>query len=319
MTVIPVGLAAGALPVWLIAAVAWIDGSVFVLTFTSERALVRRLVPPEQLREAIARNESRFFGAMMAGPPLGGVLFGVARALPFVGDAASYLVSVTTLSLIGRGGRARKPEVRRPAALDVRDGLRWVWSRPLFRFTTLLFAASNPIFTGCYLLIVVIAHEHGAAPSLVGAMLAVAAAGGLLGALLAPRLQRRVSARGAIVGESWVMVFALPWLLVVHAPLLLGAIIAAAELITPLTNSILVSLRVSLAPDELQGRVQAASTLLSFSGGWAGPLIVGLLLSSAGTTVTVLVLVGWAVGLAAIASLTPSLKHVPEADEPAKG
>lgn len=48
-------------------------------------------------------------------------------------------------------------------------------------------------------------------------------------------------------------------LLVAHDALLFGVIIAAAELMTPVTNSIVVGFRVALAPDRLQGRVQAAA------------------------------------------------------------
>jgi MFS family permease len=316
LAVIPIGLAAGWMPVWLIALVAWIDGSVFTLSYVTERGLLRRLVPPAQLRAAITRNESRMFGSMMAGPPLGGVLFGIARGLPFIGDAASYLVSVTTLSLIRGGGRDANERTRAPAAGDLRAGLRWMWRRPLFRFTMVLFAASNPIFTGCYLLVVVLARQHGASSSIVGLMLAIAAAGGLAGALVAPRLQPRVTPRGVVVGESWLIALALPWLLIARSPLLLGLIIAAAELITPVTNSTLVSLRVELAPDALQGRVQAAATLVSFSGAWAGPLVVGVLLSSVGAHATVAVLAGWAIVLAVIATFARSLRHVPAADAP---
>src|SRR6185437_9285032 len=114
---------------------------------------------------------------------------------------------------------------------------------------TLLFACSNPIFTGLYLLVVVLAKHHGASSALVGVMLGIAAGGGLVGALLAPTLQRRLSARSVLVGESWVLALAIPLLLVAHEALLLGLILAAAELNTPVTNSIVVGYRVALAPD----------------------------------------------------------------------
>ena len=37
---------------------------------------------------------------------------------------------------------------------DAREGLRWLWQRPFFRLCALLFAASNPVFSGLYLLVV---------------------------------------------------------------------------------------------------------------------------------------------------------------------
>jgi hypothetical protein len=81
------------------------------------------------------------------------------------------------------------------------------------------------------------------------------------------------------------------------------------QLITPVTNSIVVSYRVAAAPDRLQGRVQAASTLISFSAGWLGPLAVGLMLQSAGSTTTILVLTGWSALLAVGATLSRSFRR----------
>jgi MFS family permease len=311
---LPIGLAAGSLPYALIVAVAFIDGSGYVLTSVSERGALRQLVTPDQLGEAVARNESRMFGAMLAGPPLGGLLFGIARALPFLADAVSAAAAAASKLLI----RTELQEPRSGEALGgAREGLRWVWARPFFRNCMLLFACSNPIFTGLYLLVVVLAKRHGASSGLIGVMLGIAAAGGLIGAMLAPSLQRRLSARAVLVGESWVMAMALPLLLIAHNALLIGLIIAACELITPVTNSIVVSHRVALAPDHLQGRVQAASTLVSFSAGWLGPLAVGFLLESAGANATILAITGWAAVLAVAATGSRAFRHPPRLDRSA--
>ena len=307
MLIVPIGLAIGFLPVWLIAAVALVDGSVFVLNNTGERGLVRRVVAPGELRDAIARNESRMFGANLAGPPLGGALFEIARFLPFAGDGCSYLIAAATLARVRPdAGHVRDP----PAPRELLEGLRWLWRVPLFRFATLLFAGSNPIFTGLYLLVVVLARSGGASPGLVGVMLAIAAGGGLGGALIAPLVIHRVTPRRIVIAECWVLAGALPLMLVTHNAAALGLILGAAEFLTPITNIVLVSRRVELAPDQLQGRVQAGATQVTLSGAWAGPLFVGLLLSAAGANVTVLALTGWALALALCASVTRSLRDV---------
>jgi MFS family permease len=314
MASIPIAAAAGGVPYGLILVLAAIDGTGYVLTSVAERPALLHLVPPEQLGEAVARNESRMFAAMLAGPPLGGLLFGIGRAVPFVIDAASYGISTVTKLLI----RTEFQEAGVGYAVgDAREGLRWLWQRPFLRNCMLLFAGSNPIFTGLYLLVVVLAKGHGASPALVGLMLGIAAAGGLLGALLAPAFQRRMTARVALVGESWVLALSIPLLLVVHQALLIGVIMAAAELITPVTNSFVVGFRVALAPDRLQGRVQAASTLVSFSAGWLGPLLVGFLLESAGESATILVLTGWALALALLATGSRALRDPPRLEAPA--
>lgn len=301
-------LAAGSPPYGVIVAVALLDGSGLVVTYVAERGALRRLVPPEQLPAAVARNESRTFAAMLGGPPLGGVLFGLGHAVPFVADAISYAASTASMLLIGSD--FQEPRRGRERA-GLAEGVRWIWRQPFLRACAVLFAGGNPVFAGLSLLIVVLATRDGASSALVGAMLAVAAAGGLLGALLAPVLQPRLAPRVLLVAETFTVAALVPLLLVAREAVLLGVIVAAAELITPVTNSIVVGYRVALAPDRLQGRVQAASTLIGFSGGWLGPLGVGLLLESAGSTATILVLSGWMLVLALGALATPAFRHPP--------
>jgi MFS family permease len=310
---IPVAIVAGSVPYALIVVVAVIDGAGFVFTYVTERGAMRQLVAPEQLGEAVARNESREFGAMLAGPPLGGLLFAIGHAVPFVADSLSYVASAVSKLLIRSEFQETRIDATPGRAIE---GLRWVWDRPFFRVCMLLFACSNPIFTGLYLLIVVLAKQHGAGSAQVGVMLGIAATGGLIGALLAPRLQRRLSPRLVLIGENWMIALATPCLLLAHDAFLLGVIVAAAELVTPVTNSIVVGYRVALAPDRLQGRVQAGSTLISFSVAWAGPLAVGLLLQSAGSTATVLVMTGWGLLLAVAATASRAFRHPPKLATP---
>jgi MFS family permease len=308
---IPIALALGSAPYGLIVAVALVDGAGFIFSYVAERGALRQLVPLDQLPEAVARNESRLFGAMLAGPPIGGLLFGLARAVPFAADAVSYAASVTSMLLIGADFQEPRDDTVSPGVVE---GLRWLWRERFIRSCSLLFAFSNPIYSGLSLLIVVLAKSDGASSGLIGAMLAVAAAGGLLGALAAPRLQRRITVRAALIGESCLLTAALPLMLVTHEAIVLGVLVGAAEMLTPVTNSFVVSYRVALAPNRLQGRVQAASTLISFSAGWLGPLAVGLLLQHAGANATVLVLAGWAAVLACAVLTAPVYRHPPQAE-----
>jgi MFS family permease len=305
---IPIAIATGTVPYVLIVVVAVLDGSGFVLTWVTERGVLPQLVASEQLGEAVARNESRIFGAMLAGPPLGGLLFGVGRAVPFLADAISYGASTASKLLISAPFQQDRAETSFGGA---REGLRWVWQRPFFRQCMLLFACSNPLFTAVYLLVVVLAKRHGASPGLVGVMLGIAAGGGLVGALVAPPLQKRLSARAVLVGESWAIALSMPLLALAHNAVLLGLIVALAELVTPVTNSIVVGYRVALAPDRLQGRVQAASTVISFSAGWLGPLLAGVLLQNAGSTATVLAFAAWALLLAIATTASRQFRHPP--------
>jgi MFS family permease len=307
-------LIAGHVRLALVVAVAFIDGAGFVITHITERGVLRELVPRAQLHDAVAQNESRTFGAMIVGPPLGGLLYGVARALPFLVDALSYLASTLSVLAIRREFQAPRDASLRPRRAD---GVRWLWRQPFFRACALLAAGLNPIYTGLYLLIVVVAKAHHAGPTLVGVMLAVVAAGGLLGALLAPALQRRLRPRTALAAETLVLLAVTPVLLVAHHPLLLGLVVAAAELLTPTVNAIIAGYRVALSHEHLQGRIQGASTMIAFSAGSLGPLVIGLLLQHAGTTATVLAVWAWVGVLAVLTLMNAGLRNIPSA-EPAR-
>jgi MFS family permease len=295
-------------PFLVIVAVALIDGAGSIVTSTAERGAVRQLVAADQLSEAAARNESRTFGAWLVGPPVGGLLFGIARVFPFVADAISFAASTASKLLI----KTDFQETRADSSIgDIWEGIRWTWRRPFFRTCSVLWAASSPVLLGLQLLVVLIAKSHHASSALIGVMLGIAAVGGLLGALLAPRLQRLCSPRFVLAGEIWVTALLLPLLLLAHNALVLGVIYAAATMVVPVSNTVVVGYRTALAPDHLQGRVAAAFVLVSLSVGWLGPLIVGLLFQSAGQTATVLILAGWTMVLAAAATASPALRRAP--------
>lgn len=307
-------LAAGRPPYAQVVVVAFLDGALFTVFYTCERAALRQVVTAGDVPDAVAQNEARFFGASILGPPLGGVLFSAARALPFAADAASYACSLTAVSLIRtpfQSPSAAPSGTSTTLRERVGGGLAWLWRHAFFRTAMLLFAAGNPVFTGLSLLAVLLAHARGASPSAIGAMFAIIGGCGLCGAILAGPLRRRVAPKTAIVGEQWILVGVALTLLAARAPLLIGLLVGACELGTPLTNSIVAGARTAIAPDHLQGRVQAASTLLSMSLGWLGPLAVGVLFQSTGATTTTVVLIAWTIGLAGAATLAPALREGP--------
>jgi predicted MFS family arabinose efflux permease len=269
------------------------------------------VVATDQLPDAVAQNEARLFAANIAGPPLGGLLFAVGRALPFVADACSYLVSMVTTAATRASFQSSSRAPRQERWGGVAEGLRWLWGAPFFRCTALLFAVGNPLYTGLYLLAILLAKHHGASSPAVGVMFALVGAGGLLGAVLAGPLRRRMRARTALVGEAWLVSCVVPLLLVAHLAALIGLIVAAAEFPTPLTNSFVSGHRVAATPDHLQGRVQAAGTLTTMSLAWLGPLLVGLVFQQAGPSATVLAVTGWAALLAVVTTAVPALRAGP--------
>src|SRR5438876_1749749 len=154
------GLAAAillhAVPYWAIVLVAFIEGvgaAFFSVAYTGP---LRAGVPTRQLPSAAGAQTGREAAVQLAGPPLGGALFGLARALPFLVDAVSYTFS--TLSLLAM--RTPFQEEREPDLSRLRsrlaEGFRFLWRQPFLRTCALLFGLANFIGPGLLLAVIVI-------------------------------------------------------------------------------------------------------------------------------------------------------------------
>jgi MFS family permease len=309
LAALTIAVLSGSIAYGVVAAVAFVDGSLYTVSFVTERGVLRRLVAPEQLASAVAANESVFYASSIVGPPVGGLLFSLARALPFLADAVSYAFSTLATLLTRARFQPERAEQRGSLVAEFTSGLRWLWRQPLLRTCSLLAAASNPTYRALYLLLVVLAKRHGASSGLVGLMFAMIAAGGLLGGLVAgSRLAAGLSVRAAVRLDTWTCAVLMPLLLIAQGTLFTALLVALIEVPAPLVNSTVEGLRGTLAPEHMQGRVHAAAGTLSQSLGWAGPLAIGLALQHLSSTASILLLCGWALLAALGASLHPSMR-----------
>jgi MFS family permease len=310
LAALTVAVFSGTVAYGVVAAVAFLDGSLLTVSFVTQRGVLRRLVAPEQLSAAVAQNESVFYASSIVGPPLGGLLFAISRALPFLADAVSYAFSATATLLTRARFQPDRPEARGSLVAEFTSGLRWLWRRPLLRTCSLLGAVSNPTYRALYLLLVVLAKRHGASSALVGVMFAMIAAGGLLGGLVAgSRFAAGLSVRAAVRLDTWTCALLMPLLLIAQGTLFTALLVALIEVPAPLFNSAVEGLRGTLAPEHMQGRVHAAAGTLSQSLGWAGPLLIGIALEQLSSDACILLLCGWSLLAALAAWLSPSLRR----------
>ncbi|MER6155268.1 MFS transporter [Streptomyces sp. NPDC001868] len=311
LATVPIALWSGVLTVGHLAVVAFVQGLCFVFFGLAERAALPKIVPVAMLATAVAHNEARSRGAALAGPPLGGLLFGIDWALPFLADAVSYAVASVGLLFIRSDLRNRPKAPPEPLWQATVAGLRWVWRHPLVRAAILLIAASNLIFHALVLILVVLARHHGATSASVGLMLGVYSGGGLLGALAATRLHRHLSPKAVIIGVNWVWTALLPLFALTADPLLLGAVGAACAFIGPLWNVVIITYLTVLVPDELLGRVTSAVMTLSYGVLPLASLGAGQLLTTLGPTDSVLVLTALSLVVAVTATASPAVRHAP--------
>lgn len=292
-----------------LAAVAFVQSTFAAFYLTAGTGGVRSVVPPEQLQEAAAVEQSRVASARLAGPPLGGALFGIARWLPFLADAVSYAVSLVTLAAI----RAQFQEEREhePSRLraQIGEGIRFLWTQPFLRTTALIFTLGNIVSPASLLLaVVIIGKRQGLTGGEIGALNAGMGAALLAGSLVARRITRVLSMRTILVGELWASCSCAIFLVHPTVYLLLAGILPQAFVI-PSTDTALTAYRYRVIPDRLLGRVTSVIANIGLLMAPVGSLGIGLALASLTEREAVAVFAAVALALAVWGTLSPSLRH----------
>jgi predicted MFS family arabinose efflux permease len=304
---IPVALATGHLTLIQLYLVSLIEGTLFVFFNIAEAACLPRVVPKEQLPAATAQNMATDGVTTLIGPSLGGALYTAGRLLPFLADAISYAVSVCSLFFIKTKFQKERVAARRSLWIEIREGFAWLWHHPLIRFMAILTGGNNLISSGLVLIIIVLAQRQHASAFVIGLIFAIGGIGGVLGAVVAPFFQKRLSFGQAIIGTSWLFALFMPLYAIAPNPFVLGLITAAAFILVPLYNVVQFSYRSALIPDELQGRVNSVFRLIAFGGQPLGLALTGVLIQNIGAIQTILIA---SVGLAVLAVAATLNAHV---------
>jgi MFS family permease len=299
---------------WEVVAVAFVEGSAAAVFFGAQPGALRAVVPARQLPAAAATETGRQAVVRLAGPPLGGALFGLARALPFLVDALSYAFS--SLSLLAM--RTPFQEEREPHLASLRsrlaEGFRFVWSQPFLRTCALLFGLTNFIGPGVLFAVVVIGRQQGLSGGEVGALVAAFGACLLLGSLVSSLVRRRLPVRAVLLLELWTWLGCAVFLIWPNVYVLTAGILPTAVAI-PSTDSVVHGYRIAMTPDRLLGRAESVRSLISLLIAPLGPLIAGVLLSTVSARATIAVFAAAGLVLAVWGTLSPSIRTAPSLDE----
>jgi MFS family permease len=283
-------VATGQATLALIVAIAVTAAVLDVLFQPAAMAAVSQLVPAEQLPAAFGRNEAGIYAASLAGPPLGGALFGIARSVPFAFDALSYVASFVTLTAIRRplqGERAQ--QVRQPLTREIRAGITYVRNSDFLRALILLFAFVDFAFLGAMFTVVVVLRQAGNPAGVVGLAQAVIAIGGLLGAFAASWLQRHAPFRRLIKSTTAILCVCMAVSAVLSGRLIMVLPVSVALFLAPALNAAIFSQLAATTPEHLQGRIISVVIFSSGAAASFAPLTMGLLINHLGGTVAMAV------------------------------
>ncbi len=292
---------------WLILAVAFVDTSAAVFYRAGNSGALKAIVPPPQLADASSVRMARMSVVRLASPPVGGVLFGVLRGLPFVADAASYAFSTAALLLT----RTRFQEEREPGVrVRMRDGLTYFWQMPFLRTTIGMIAASNVVAAGVPVAVIVLAHRQGLSAAAIGGLIAISGVTLLLGSVLSPLLRRSFPMRAILLSEFWTALVYAAFIVDPNVYVLAGAL-AIHAFWFPNTDSAMEAYSYTLIPDRLLGRAMAASNTLRAASAPVGPLLAGLLLAETSPRLAILILATPVVVAALLGTASPALRDLP--------
>ena len=309
-----VALTADVLSFAQIAIVAFVEGSAFVFFNIAEVGALRSVVPSVQLPDAAAAEQARFATVTLVGPSLGGALFGLGRAVPFLVDAVSYAFSFASLLAIRTPFQEQREVDTARLRTQIAEGFRFLWQQPFLRTCAIIFAGSNFVFQGLFLVFVVAAKRHGFSSFGIGASIALFGACALVGSVAAPFINRLLSMRAIVVVNLWAAVAIAGFVVWPNIYVLLVCNLPAAFLV-PALNSVVIGYRTAVTPDRLIGRVSSVARNIALLAQPLGPLAAGLLLGSYSARAAIFVFTVACVALALWATFSPSIRKAPSLSE----
>jgi hypothetical protein len=299
---------------WMVPVIAFVEGSGAAVFLAAEAGALRAVVPVRQLPEAAGARSGRQAAVWLAGPPLGGALFGIARALPFLVDAISYACStVSLLAMRTPFQEAREPD-RSPLRSRLAEAFRFLWGHRFLRTCAFLFGLANFIGPGVLLAVVVLGRRQGLPGGRIGLLVAVFGGCVLLGSFTAPLVRRLLPVRGVLLLELWTWTGCALYLVWPNVYVLTASILPTAIAI-PSTDSVVHGYRIAMTPDRLIGRVESVWSTISLLVAPLGPLVAGLLLDNVPARTAIAVFAAFGLALAVWGSLSPSIRTAPSLDE----
>lgn len=265
---------------------AFLFGLAEVLRDNTAQTLMPAVVEEKDLEKANGRMWSaESLTNSFIGPPLGSLIISVAIFLPFFVDAATFFIAAALIAGMKPTVKSFKPEQKSGPMnfrAEIKEGFTWLWRHDLLRPMAIILGLLNGIAALSGAIFILFAQEVLQTSVFIFAILGTAAAvGGILGGLLGPKVSEKIG-RGRSLALS-LFVMPLMTLMVGFSSLwYLAWIFIAIETFTGvLWNVVTVSLRQSLIPSHLLGRVNSVYRFFAW-----GTIPIGTLLG--GTLVTIL-------------------------------
>ena len=265
---------------------AFLFGLAEVLRDNTAQTMMPAVVQEKDLEKANGRMWSaESLTNSFIGPPLGSFIVSIAIFLPFFVDAVTFFIAAALIAVMKPTVKSFKPEEKSGKInfrAEIKEGFGWLWQHELLRPMAIILGLVNGIAALSGAIFILFAQEVLETTVFIFAVLGTAAAvGGILGGLLGPKVSAKIG-RGRSLALA---LFTMPLmaLLIGFSSLwyLVWVFVALETFTAVLWNVVTVSLRQSLIPSHLLGRVNSVYRFFAW-----GTIPIGTLLG--GTLVSVL-------------------------------
>jgi len=257
-------------------------GCAEVLRDNSAQTFLPEVVEDDQLENANGKLWSvEFVTNSFIGPPLGSFLIGIFVFLPFYFDTLTFFVSAALIATLASVARPIKEVTGKKAVnfkAEINEGFSWLWKHELLRPMAIILGCMNGLGAITTATFILFAQEILQTSVFIFAILGTAGAvGGTLGGILGPKISARIGSGPSL------------YLTLLTAPIiclmigltsswqLFWLLTAFGTFFAVLWNVITVSLRQSIIPTHLLGRVNSVYRFFAWGSIPIGTLIGGAL------------------------------------------
>ena len=254
-------------------------GTIETLFDNAALAILPVIVPEDNLEQA---NGHLFATGTLAnefvGPPLGSFLFSMLKSTPFFLAALAYGFSSMVLGWIPGKFVSEVPSRQQGFGQEIREGVQWYWNHRLLRTLGFFAGIFNFVSAATMGVFVLFAEDVlGLSEATYGLLISMGAIGGIVGSLMTKKLSALFGPGSILFADAFLSGLAFIGMALTSNPLVVGAMFILISMTTMFGNVIIISLRQSIIPDNLLGRVTSAYRLVVLGALPLGALFGGVI------------------------------------------
>jgi MFS family permease len=271
--------------IWLVYAAALLIGTAETVADSAANVLLPAVTNRGRLEEANSKLQAcEIVGQTFLGAPIGSATFALLAAFPFLLNSVGFVVAAVLLLGLAGGYRARTPAEPTRLRTDLADGIGWLKQSPvLLRLVVIAGLVSLSTELAQAQLVLYALEDMRLSEAAFGLFAFVGGIGGLLGAALAPRLIRRSSRRIVLVGGILGCAAGFGGMGISGQPAVSAVLFGVFAAAVVSVNVVLGTIRHTLVPGELLGRVLGVWRTVVWGAVPVGAVLGGLLTATLGT------------------------------------